>query len=559
MMPALLALLATLVLQAGPPRPPAGQVPPATEGTAVVRGRVIDKASGAPIARAVVTLQSTRTRVSVQNVADDRGGFEFARLAAGAYDLRATAGEFRHTHLTAIYSPPGQDGPAQLLLKDGEQRTDIVLALPAALAVSGRVVDDEGHPLANVRVILRQPGSDEQMSPTGQQRSTDDRGMFRIHSVAPGRYAVCAEPSSGMFFDSPGQQPTRRRKFVTTCYPSAAPAPGRELVLGDMDVEHVEIRLQRQDTFFIKGSALSADGTVPSEGWVDVNRLERNRTSGTSTRLAADGTFTVSNVVPGTYSVAVRIGRNERSFPPDEREPEWAATRVEVTTADVDGVLLQMRRGATLKGRLVFEDPLEAPPSEPLRIEGRPVEYTGSTPMADPAKVETDGTFTLSGVFGPVVVRPMGALPRGYVLKSVSYRGRDVTGIPTEFSAEKGQDAEIIVTNRTSELSGQVTDEKGQPAASATVLYFPVDPERWPYAARFERTTALAAAKPYRISAMVPGEYFVVALTRTDFASLRFPDDYERVASVAERITILERERRTADLRLATLPERKPR
>jgi hypothetical protein len=38
---------------------------------------------------------------------------------------------------------------------------------------------------------------------------------------------------------------------------------------------------------------------------------------------------------------------------------------------------------------------------------------------------------------------------------------------------------------------------------------------------------------------------------------LNLPDDFDRLAAVAERITVLERERRTADLRVNPVPPRK--
>jgi hypothetical protein len=49
----------------------------------------------------------------------------------------------------------------------------------------------------------------------------------------------------------------------------------------------------------------------------------------------------------------------------------------------------------------------------------------------------------------------------------------------------------------------------------------------------------------------------VVAVLPDEISALKFPDDYERLAAVAERITVLEHDRRTADLRLMSIPPRK--
>ena len=551
-----LLLALTLCAQLPGQRTPATQKPPAPQGTAVVRGRVVDKATGAPMPRAVVALRSAGTGVAQQNVADDKGLFTFSRLPAGTYDLRATAGEYRFTHLPAVYTASGSEGPAPLELRDGEERSDIVLALPLALAIGGRVVDDEGHPLANVSVMARPAGNDN-AAPPSRPRLTDDRGMFRVHGVAPGRYRLCADARAGAVFALPT---ARRSRFVNTCYPNATdPADSRDVIVADAEIEGVEIRLQRLDTYVIKGSVLSADGSVPSDAVIGLNRLEKNRTSGTSTRLEPGGTFTISNVVPGSYELDVRSGRAARGFSlnPSERDPEWTSIRLDISTMDIEGIVLQTRKAATLKGRVLFEDALDASPAEPVTIEARPAESAGSRPQSSAVRVAADGTFTLNGLFGALILGTSGPLPKGYVLKSVSYRGRDVTTVPTEFSGDPAHEAQIVLTNRTSELSGRVLDEKGTTLEAAWVICFPVDPARWRLFGRTQRTAASSGPDGYRLGPLVEGEYLVVAVRTQDFKLLSLPDDYERLAPVAERITILERERRPADLRVVTVPEKR--
>jgi Carboxypeptidase regulatory-like domain len=90
--------------------PPRDRVPPPRVGTSGLKGRVIDAATGAPVARARVRIQGGGPpRPSV--LTDGSGRFEFSSLPAGAFSLvveKSTfmAGRFPESMLTAIQSSP---------------------------------------------------------------------------------------------------------------------------------------------------------------------------------------------------------------------------------------------------------------------------------------------------------------------------------------------------------------------------------------------------------------------------------------------------------------------
>ncbi|MBW3571484.1 MAG: TonB-dependent receptor [Gemmatimonadetes bacterium] len=62
--------------------------PPAPAQT-LVRGRLLDDASGSPIPRATVVLSANRGRWQSATLTDSAGGFAFADVSAGPYRLRA--------------------------------------------------------------------------------------------------------------------------------------------------------------------------------------------------------------------------------------------------------------------------------------------------------------------------------------------------------------------------------------------------------------------------------------------------------------------------------------
>ena len=212
------------------------QAPPPPEGTAVVDGKVVDKVSGEPIAGAVVVIHTIGSAVLEERTTDSRGMFEFTRLVAGRYYLQATAGPFRYTHVPGGYRAPGADSGAPMELKDGDRRVGLVIELTRSLAIAGRVVDDEGHPLANLEVGV-EPMAGAAPRITGRPRTTDDRGTFRIYGLSPGRYTVCAGGRMGASFE-PESAPAKQ--FVRTCYPAhTETAEAAEVVLADTDVEGV--------------------------------------------------------------------------------------------------------------------------------------------------------------------------------------------------------------------------------------------------------------------------------------------------------------------------------
>ena len=535
---------------------PAAVPPRPAEGTAVVRGKVIEKPSGAPLERAVVSIRAVRGGGDVTQVYTNQYGvFEFTKLAAGPYELRAAAGEYRATHVPSTYpTAAGGTGPP-LQLKDGEQRTDIVISLSRALAISGRVIDEDGNPLANIEVSVPNPQDGMMMSGfEGRPRTTDDRGMFRLHGLAAGRYVLCATPRRGPSFDL--ERP-RRLQYVQTCYPSVTDVTdATEVTLADQDVAGLEIRLQRRPTYVLSGHVIGADGTPPENVQVSLMRIEGNSSSGSGTGLRSGGAFTISNVTPGAYELSARLGRDRYSSRPDDRESQWGGVRLEVTTADVVGLVVQLKAAATLKGTVAFEDPPEKPGTTPMAVAPQPLNSPGANrPFPAPATVGDDRAFELRGLFGPLVLRIFNGMPPGYSLKSIRYRGRDITDTAVEFDGDPAHPVEVLLTSRTAALSGQVMDESGAPVAGAWVIPFPADPARWKgFQGPRSRTSEQGR---YRLPQLVAGEYFVAAVSAADQRLLNLPDDYDRLAAVAERITVLERERRTADLRVNTVPLRK--
>jgi len=67
----------------------------------------------------------------------------------------------------------------------------------------------------------------------------------------------------------------------------------------------------------------------------------------------------------------------------------------------------------------------------------------------------------------------------GWYLKAVLLGERDITDVPTEFAADDAGRVRVVLTNRASELSGTVTDDKGEPVKFCNVVLFSEDRTAW--------------------------------------------------------------------------------
>ena len=152
---------------------------------AVIRGTVVENLTGKLLARALITLvpmEGTPADVRTMRTTS-LGGFEFDHLPTGAYILRAT----RRGFIPAEHGQKRWNSAGQPILIEESATTFLMLRLYRFSAVGGTVVDenDIGIPEHEVAVWkLTEPP--EQI----REAKSDDRGVFRIGGLDPGRYVV---------------------------------------------------------------------------------------------------------------------------------------------------------------------------------------------------------------------------------------------------------------------------------------------------------------------------------------------------------------------------------
>jgi protocatechuate 3,4-dioxygenase beta subunit len=551
---AAVVLLLGLALQSAggdPARRPA-------EAGATISGRVIDKDSGRPLGRALVTLIPAGSTHAREVFADADGRYEFTGLEPGDYAIAAGPGELRATHLRQVF---GEADPSLFLperpraairLKPREIRTAVDLPLTRALAIEGRVLDEAGEPMSDVPIAVLRDG----VPHPSNQAASDDRGDYRIYGLPPGRYRVCASVNAG---ESAG--PSTGVRFIRTCHPSAtSEAAAADVVLSTSVATSIDIRLQQSGAYTLSGIVLDASGAPARAAFVNARSLDDG--GGGHDRIQNDdGRFVIPGITPGSYMLSAALGGPES---PDDRRPparelEMAYVPVDVGGGDVSGLVVQLSKGETIRGRVVFEGGAP-PPAKSLAMVvylGTPFRWRGFHSEWNPPRraVGDDLTFELTGIFRLPRSVGLSGLPDGWVLKSVRHANRDITGLLTEFGPGSGSHAvEIAVTNRVALPAVHVVDEQGQPAAASRVVLFPVDPGQWkatfPGVSGSESEPGVLPLGP-----RLPGDYFLAALSWDDYRLLLFePELIEALATVADRVTFGEGDRRTLEVRVRELP-----
>src|ERR1700683_1022691 len=166
-------------------------------GTSAVSGTVVaDDQAHTPVRRATLTLTRPGGNDARMTVTDDQGRFVFSDLPAATYTLAATKGAYLAASYGAV--SPGAP-PVPIPLKDGQRFTATPIVLIRGAVITGRVVDPNGRPMANVRVSAtqfdvsageRQPRT---FAADGGFANTDSRGIYRMWGLPAGDYVVSVD------------------------------------------------------------------------------------------------------------------------------------------------------------------------------------------------------------------------------------------------------------------------------------------------------------------------------------------------------------------------------
>lgn len=283
---------------------------------ASVAGTVLEAGSNTPVPGAQVTLMSLAYRPQpgrplepLVATTDQNGRFRFEAVDPGRYRVSAQKAGFA--------AMLGRGGIPEATLNAGEQKTDLNVIIQRGAAIVGRVLDENGEPIANANVMAwrRPPAPNNAASPArlalvpaGSSAQTNDLGEFRLFGLAPGDVYVQATSRADF-----GRSTSPRRTVQMTTY-----FPGTADVVGAMPITvaagqtsgDITIRMISAPAFQVAGVVTDEDGRPVENALV---KLDLERTPGEplmplmgrsrSVRSDKAGTFTINGVVSGSYTL----------------------------------------------------------------------------------------------------------------------------------------------------------------------------------------------------------------------------------------------------------------
>jgi hypothetical protein len=545
-------------------------------GTAVIRGRVVSADNGTPIRRAQVRAQAGELRANRLVSTDAQGRFEFKDLPAGRWNLTASKAGF----MTLRYGQKRSfeaGSPIEIAEAQVMERADF--ALPRGAAITGRIFDEYGDAVANARVqVLRYQTVQGQrrLTPAGGGDQTDDTGSYRIYGLAPGDYYISAtlRAANGPFFDDNNNDTT---SYAATYYPGSGSVTEAQRVTVAVGQEqpNVNFALQPVRTVKITGTALNSMGTALSNGMITLMPADGVggpgggpvlfTFGGSNGRVRADGTFTIANVAPGSYTLmavagpggggrgggfALRIGGpGGGGFD----EIEMATMPLTVGNEDLTGLTVVASHGASLSGNVVAaEGSVAKLNTNQIQIVAQSNGQFLPGPLGNrPTRVESDGTFVLTGLTGQKFIRVNG-LPQEWTLKAVMLNGVDVTDSALDFRGNtENSGLQIMVTDKVSDVNGKVTTARGEVTRDYTVVVFPDDPVKWTFPSRYVKTARADQQGQFRIRALPPEDrYLAVAVDYLEDGEGTDPQFLEQIKSRATRFTLADGEAKSLDLKV---------
>lgn len=447
-----------------------GQKPSSDKAPATISGRVtIDNKEAAGVV--VMLKPDAGGRFSwggeqppaLSASSDAEGRYRLNNIPPGSYRLSAFA---------PAYAVEGDNDPTRpgriVNLAEGETIGDLDLSLLRGGVITGRVTDEEGRNVIAEPVRVHKIGSDGKPAPEHGFTSmfvhweTDDRGVYRIFGLEPGKYLVAVGGQTVMKISYVGGD--GGGYYLRTYYPSAVTESEAKVVevKGGEEAGEINIRIASPaEGFVASGRVVEAETGEPISGV----RINCSPTKSTSDIRFLDavvsnslGEFRFERLPPNSYRAHI-LNTNGGDLFGDQ-------VLFDIVDGDVNGLEIRRQREATISGVIILEgsnDPTLRAGLLQASVIAQNISDSRVTGLNPNAKAVTtpEGSFKLSSLTpGKTrIIQGLGA-PKGISLSRIERNGVETTDFDV-LAGEQITGVRLIFTHGAGVIAGRVEIKGG--------------------------------------------------------------------------------------------------
>ena len=503
--------------------------PTASRGNASIVGRVMTPDSNTPVRAAEVVATNT-LGAQVSTKTDENGAYRLERLSPGNWRLAASKGGY----ITWEFGQrrPFQPAPPVSLANGQTLTADIPLTHGGA--ISGRVYDATGDSLGGLQVRVYRATMEQgsrRLKAIGVADLTDDTGAFRVYGLPPGDYYVAASlrvaPADSVV----------ETTYAPTYFPGTSDlSEAQRIKLGLGAEATASFQLLSLRTTKILGSVLNSAG-APADAFLNLvpQGSEFGIPTGAGGVTRSDGTFTLHDVAPGRYVLKATL----RGDGPDES----AALPLTVDGNELSGVTLMTGRPASLRGTIVADTGVTR------TLPGKLTVVAFSARQSSTVLDSGEGLkFEIDSLSEPFRLA-LDGLPEGWAVKQILVSDVDAIDDAIELSPGQQGVAQIVITDRLTDVSGTVAT--GDKTGARSVVVFPENSAKWIPRSRYMRRVEADPNGSFRIRGLPPGEpYLAFATDYLEDGEHLDPEFLTEIRNVAVPFTVDEADTRTLELKV---------
>lgn len=470
-----------------------------------ITGRITVDGKPAKDISVIATPTITEPSKLAESILNKRAPLKATSDSEGRYTFEVVpAGKYRVAPFAPTLVSSSADSGSDVTVTSGGASEGIDFSLSQGGVITGRVTDSDGRPVILEKISLKPadstaPTANSIMSTLdaiggkGRMYATDDRGIYRIFGLRPGRYLVTAGSDTDVLSAMFRFRPKRAQTF----YPGVTEESKAKQVQVNAGAEAtgIDIQFTLSDKGFIaSGRVVEAEkGTPIPKAMVAYSKVRPapSKTDdddsdndidaqvsgfgsgipGGITTTNDKGEFRFEAVSPGSYKLEVSpfgalTGGGTSEFYGDP-------VNFEVRSGNVDRIEVKLHRGASISGVAVVEN---ADKESGLQSFGRVmlsasvVDPQTKTYSAGNGAVGTDGTFRIGGLkAGKATIRLFTMGEQEAALLRVERNGVEVQGGFDIQPNEQISGLRVVLTTANCVIKGHVTIEGGSLPSGGTL------------------------------------------------------------------------------------------